>query len=125
MTKKTGSKFLVTTRVVSRVLGEGTSERRRLEDAKRRASRVLSSSGFLDHTIVSAEPVGSLFAGVESEHWPAPKHAVESAIAFARSAFLNDGAEGETVHLLCNELERARAQIVALTVEPQRERGEQ
>ena len=33
---------------------------------------------------------------------------IEKVIAFARKNFFNDGAEGETVHLLCDEVERLR-----------------
>lgn len=36
---------------------------------------------------------------------PRPEHVVRGAIAFARREWRNDGAEGETVHVLCDELE--------------------
>jgi hypothetical protein len=31
---------------------------------------------------------------------------ISKVVEFARRTFLNDGAEGETVHMLCNEIER-------------------
>jgi len=38
-----------------------------------------------------------------------PKLHVDGAIALLRESFLNDGAEGESVHLVCDELEAFRA----------------
>jgi hypothetical protein len=37
-----------------------------------------------------------------------PKAAIDGAIATLREAFFNVGAEGESVHLVCDEVERQR-----------------
>ncbi len=45
---------------------------------------------------------------------PPPTHAVRGAIAFLRANWNNDGAEGESVNLVCSELERLRELVSAL-----------
>lgn len=37
-----------------------------------------------------------------------PKQIIDGAIATLRESFPNDGAEGESVHLVCDEVERQR-----------------
>lgn len=41
-------------------------------------------------------------------------HAIEGAVATCRESFRNDGAEGESVHLVCDALLDARAEILRL-----------
>jgi hypothetical protein len=48
---------------------------------------------------------------------PRPIDEVEGAIKFARENFCNDGAEGETVHLLCDELQVALRDLAVLRAE--------
>lgn len=45
-----------------------------------------------------------------------PDIVVTGAICFARQNFLNDGAEGEMVHLLCDELELARQRLASMEI---------
>lgn len=41
---------------------------------------------------------------------------IDSVIAFARKAFYRDGAEGEIVHELCDELERRGTRVARVTM---------
>lgn len=41
------------------------------------------------------------------------KNKVQSAIAFARETWRNDGAEGETVHLLCDAVEHLTERLAS------------
>lgn len=38
-----------------------------------------------------------------------PDHRIDAAVSFCRDNILNDGAEGEMVHLLCDAVEQFRA----------------
>jgi hypothetical protein len=115
--------FVVHARVRARVCAVGTSEFRRRKAAEKRLSYLLSSSGLSDHTICTQETL----PGEQAPPLERPRHSphtLKAAIAFARATWLNDGAEGETVHLLCDELDRRldeEAEIKRALVQPLKE----